>query len=64
MVLYVIRSILHGGPTELFSHISQCSTTGITNPVICLWDIKDPLLLIEKSSLAHVLVLYHMSDSI
>ena len=39
------------------SHSSQCSTTGVTNAVVCvilsvaMMHIKEPLLLIRKSSL-------------
>ena len=31
----VVGSILHGGLIELFLVPSQCSTTGITNAVVC-----------------------------
>ena len=44
MVRWVFRLIFHGGPIELFL---------IPASAPCLWDgvcIKDPLLLIEKSS--------------
>ena len=49
MVRWVIESILHGGPIELFS------TTGVTKAVVCvilsgMMHIKEPLLLIGKSS--------------
>ena len=60
------------------SHSSQCSTTGVTKAVVCIilsgmMHIKEPLLLIEKSSLYGGsggssliiwVVLYHMSDAI
>ena len=39
MVQWVVGSILHGGPIELFlttiNHSSQCSTTGITKAMVC-----------------------------
>ena len=47
---------LWGGPIELFPRSSQCSTTGVTKAVVCailsvgMVHIKEPLLLIEKSS--------------
>ena len=34
MVRWVIGSILHGA----ISRSSQCSTTGVTQAVVCLWD--------------------------
>ena len=49
------RSILHGEPIELFLVPSKCSTTGVTGrgmcyPVCGMMHIKQPLLLIGKSS--------------
>ena len=32
-VRWVVGSILHGGPTEIFC---QCSTTGVTKVVVCV----------------------------
>ena len=45
-----------GGPIELFLVPTQCSTTGVTKTVVCvilsgMMHIKEPLLLIVKSSL-------------
>ena len=46
-----------GGSIKLFLISSQCSTTGVTKAVVCAilsvgWCIlKEPLLLIDKSSL-------------
>ena len=54
MVQWVVRSIPHSGPMELFYHSSQCSTTGVTNTMVCtspmcgMVYIKDPLLLLDK----------------
>ena len=36
MVGWVVGSILHGGPIELFLVSSQCSTTGVTKAVVCI----------------------------
>ena len=36
MVRWVVGSIHHGGPIELFSRSSQCSTTGVTKAVVCV----------------------------
>ena len=48
MVRWVVGSILHGA----ISRSTQCSTTGVTNAVVCgMVHIKEPLLLIDKSSL-------------
>ena len=51
MVLWVVRSILHGGPTELFLvpdwYNKDC---GMCYPVCGVMYIKEPLLLIGKSS--------------
>ena len=49
MVQWVVRSILHDGPIELF-------LTSVTKAVVCailcgMMYIKEPLLLIRKSSL-------------
>ena len=54
MVHWVVGSIPYGGPIELFL-IPQYATAGAINAVVCalLSDmvyIKDPLLLIRKSS--------------
>ena len=35
MVLWVIGSILHGGPIELFL-VLNCSTNGVTKAVVCV----------------------------
>ena len=42
--------MVHGGLSELFL-VCQCSTTGVTNAVVCtiLVHIKYPLLLIRKN---------------
>ena len=49
VVLYHMCSVLHGA----ISRSSQCSTTGVTKAVVCgmVQNIKEPLLLIGKSSL-------------
>ena len=54
MVRWVVGSILHGGPIELFL-VRQCSTTGITGrgmcyPVCGMSHIKELLLLIERAA--------------
>ena len=36
MVRWVVGSILHGGPIELFYRSSLCSTTGVTKAVVCV----------------------------
>ena len=36
MVRWVVGSILHGGPVELFPCFSQCSMTGVTKAVVCI----------------------------
>ena len=33
--LMVVGSILHGGPIEIISRSSQCSTTGVTKAGMC-----------------------------
>ena len=68
-----------GGPIDLFLVSSQCSKTGVTKcrgmccPVCGMVHIKEPLLLIGKSSLCGGsvvsfitirMVLNHMSDAI
>ena len=55
MVRWVIGSILHGGPIELFLIPVSTPTTGVTKVVVCypvcgMMHIKEPLLLIGKSS--------------
>ena len=56
MKQWVVGSIPHGGPIELFSHSSWCYTTCVTKghgmcyPVCGMVHIKYPLLLIKKSS--------------
>ena len=58
MVRWVVGSILHGvDPLSYFS-FQQVSTTGVTKAVVCVilsvgWmvHIKEPLLLMDKSSL-------------
>ena len=39
---WVVWSILHGGPIELFSRSCHCSTTCVTKAVVCVilsvWD--------------------------
>ena len=78
MVRWVIESILHG--VDLLSYFSfqpvlhdWCNTDrGMCNPVCGIVHIKEPLLLIGKSSpcggstfpLTICVVLYHMSDAI
>ena len=55
MVQWVIRSIPHGGPIELFLipmlHDWYYKGCGMYYPVSGMVHIKDPLLLIGKSSL-------------
>ena len=72
-----VTPLLHGGPIELFLVSSQCSATGVTKAVVCLYPVcemihvKEPLLLIGKSSpcggsgfpLTIWMVLYHMCDA-
>ena len=49
MVRWVVVSILHGGPIELF--LDWCNEGyGICYPVCGMVHIKEPLLLIRKSS--------------
>ena len=36
MVRWVVGSILHGGPIELFLVPSKCFTTGVTKAVVCV----------------------------
>ena len=55
MVGWVVGSILHGGPIELFlvpaMHHDWCNKgRGMCYPVCGMVHIKEPLLLIEKSS--------------
>ena len=55
MVQWVVGSIPQGGPIELFSHVCQCSTTGIAKAMVCAilsvgWCIRDPLVLVGKTS--------------
>ena len=47
MVRWVVGSILHGGPIELF----LVPANGMCYPVCGVMHIKEPLLLIGKSSL-------------
>ena len=46
----VVGSILHGGPTELFLHERCNKGCGMCYPVCGMVNVKDPLLLIGKSS--------------
>ena len=56
MVRWVVGSILHGGPIELFLVPAKNSTTGVKKVVVCvilfggMMHIKEPLLLTGKSS--------------
>ena len=51
MVRWVVGSILHDGPINLFSHSIQCSTIGVTKAEVSVMvHVKDPLLLIGKSN--------------
>ena len=55
MVRWVVGSILHGGPIELFLVPASASRHGLTKAVLChsicgMVHIKEPLLLSEKSS--------------
>ena len=57
MVLWVVGSILHGGPIQLFLIPGQCTMNvvkkkgcGICYHVCGIMHIKEPLLLIRKSS--------------
>ena len=54
MVQWDVRSILYGGPIELFLG-PVCSLAGLTKARVCailcgMMPIKEPLLLIRKSS--------------
>ena len=54
MVQWVIVSILHGGPIELFLIPASAPLTGVIKAVVCypvcgIMHIKEPLLLIVKS---------------
>ena len=54
MVQWVVRSILHGGPIELFlvpASVTNDKGRGMCYPVCGMVHIKEPLLLIGKSSL-------------
>ena len=53
MVRWVVGSILHGGPIELFlvpASAARNKGRGMCYPVCGMVHIKEPLLLIEKSS--------------
>ena len=57
MVRWVVGSILHGGPIELFSFQPVLNGwykkgRGMCYPVCGMVHIKEPLLLIDKSSLS------------
>ena len=47
MVRWVVRSILHGEPIDLFLIPAGC---GMCYPVCAMVHIKEPLLLVGKSS--------------
>ena len=49
MVRWVVGSILHGGPIELFLHDCCNKGRGMCYPVCEMVNIKEPLLLIGKS---------------
>ena len=49
MVVWVVGSILHGGPIELFLHNWCNKGCGMCYPVWGMMHIKEPLLLIGKS---------------
>ena len=51
MVRWVVGSIIHGGPIELFLVPASAPRHGMCNPVCGMVHIKEPLLLIGKSSL-------------
>ena len=51
LVRWVVGSILHGGPIELFLVPARCNKgRGMCYPVCGMMHIKEPLLLIEKIS--------------
>ena len=73
MVRWVVGSIVHGGPIELLLYGWYTKGRDMCYPVCGMVHIKEPLLLIEKSSLCSggrgftlvpCMVLYHMSDAI
>ena len=66
MVRWVIGSIHHGGPIELFLVPARDPRHGMCYPVCGMVHIKYPLLLIKKSNqCSHsLIVLYHISEFI
>ena len=61
MVQWVVGSILYGGTIELFLVPASSSTNGVTKAVVCvilsgMVHIKEPLLLIGKSSLVTAVI--------